>query len=268
MLKITIIRKKIMKNGESAMLPESRMMRNIRMEIEYDGTGFSGWQRQRLALPTVQGTIESVLGQILQEEIRIVGAGRTDKGVHARGQTACFLTGSSLDMGRLHHSSNSLLPSTVRITSMRQVPESFHARFSATAREYRYFLIDQPSAIDSRFAGCSHGRADMDVMNRLSAALCGTHDFSAFSKEDSDQQGSICTVKSARWYRYGRFRVFRIVANRFLRSMVRLLVSGMVEAGKGRIEEQTFRQILAGGNRPQTLVPAAPSGLFLWKVTY
>jgi tRNA pseudouridine38-40 synthase len=238
------------------------------MEIEYDGTGFSGWQRQALAVTTIQGTIESVLRRILQEEIRIAGAGRTDKGVHARGQTACFVTGSSLEIGRLHHSSNSLLPSTVRILSMRQVPESFHARFSATAREYRYFLIDQPSAIDSRFAGCSYGCPDMEVMNRLALLLCGRHDFSAFSKEDSDQQGSVCTVMSARWYRYGRFRVFRIVANRFLRSMVRLLVSGMVEAGKGRLAEQAFAQMLADGIRPGMLVPADPSGLFLWKVTY
>lgn len=243
-------------------------MRNIRMEIEYDGTGFSGWQRQPGAVPTVQGSIGSVLGRILQEEITIIGAGRTDKGVHARGQTANFTTMSSIDTGRLMHSSNSLLPSSIRITRMRQVPASFHARFSAASREYRYFLIERPSAIDVRYAGCCHGRPDLRIMNRLASGLAGTHDFAAFSKEDADQQGSLCTVTSVRWYRQGRFYVFGITANRFLRSMVRFLVAGMVEAGMGRLDETRFEEMLSGAPRPVTLVPADPAGLFLWKVRY
>ena len=243
-------------------------MKNIRVEIEYDGTGFSGWQRQSGEIPTVQGTIESVLGRILQEEVRIDGAGRTDKGVHARGQTASFKSGSSLDLARILHSSNSLLPDSVRITRMRSVPEEFHARFSASSREYRYFLIEQPSAIDGRFAGCSHGRPDVGVMNRIAATLCGTHDFSAFAKEDPQQQGSECTVTEAVWYRYGRFHVFRITANRFLRSMVRYLVSGMIEAGLGNMDEQGFATLLASGERSAHLIPADSSGLFLWKVSY
>lgn len=244
------------------------VMRNIRMEIEYDGTGFSGWQRQAGAVPTVQGSIESVLGRILQEEVRITGAGRTDKGVHARGQTANFTTMSAIDTGRLVHSSNSLLPPEVRITRMRQVPSSFHARFSAVSREYRYFLMERPSAIDLRYAGCSHGRPDLRLMNSVASTLAGTHDFAAFSKEDADQQGSLCTVTSARWYRQGRFYVFSITANRFLRSMVRFLVSGMVDAGMGRLEEPHFAAMLTGAPRPATLTPANPAGLFLWSVKY
>ncbi|NTU54258.1 MAG: tRNA pseudouridine(38-40) synthase TruA [Chlorobiaceae bacterium] len=243
-------------------------MRNIRMEIEYDGTGFSGWQRQLSPVPTVQGTIESVLRKILQEEVTIIGAGRTDKGVHARGQTACFTTGSLMDTARLMHSSNALLPRSIRITGMRKAPESFHARFSATSRQYRYFLLERPSALDLRFAGCAHGRPDLPEMNRLAATLTGTHDFSAFSKESDNQQGSECTVMSARWYRSGRFYVFRIEANRFLRSMVRFLVSGMVEAGQGRQDCDVFEKMLAGSSRSPKLVPADPAGLFLWRVRY
>ena len=243
-------------------------MKNVRMEIEYDGTGFSGWQRQSGEIATVQGTIESVLGRIVQEEVRIMGAGRTDKGVHARGQTASFTTGSSMELDRLLHSSNSLLPETVRITGMRHVPEEFHARFSATSREYRYFLIEQPSALDGRFAGCCHGRPDTGVMNRLAATLSGTHDFSAFSKDDPQQKGYECTVHSAGWYRYGRFHVFRISANRFLRSMVRYLVSGMVEAGLGNMGEDEFEAMLNGEGRSPHFVPADAAGLFLWKVSY
>jgi len=238
------------------------------MEIEYDGTGFSGWQRQSGTVPTVQGTIEAVLGRIVQEKVSITGAGRTDKGVHARAQTASFTTGSIMDTGRLLHSSNSLLPGSVRITGMRQVPESFHARFSALTREYRYFMLERPSAIDGRFAGCCHGKPDIMVMNRLAERLHGNHDFSAFSKEDSGQQGSRCTVMSAHWYRYGRFHVFRIEANRFLRSMVRFLVSAMIDTGMGRLGEEDFIRMLGGEPRLPHLTPATPEGLFLWKVRY
>ncbi len=242
--------------------------RTIRMEIEYDGTSFCGWQRQSGALPTVQGAIEAALGRITQEKIGIIGAGRTDKGVHARGQVASFSTSSPMPLGRLMHSCNSLLPGAIRITAMRQVPDSFHARFSATSREYRYFLLERPSAIDSRFAGCSYGKPDLAAMNRLAALLPGTHDFSAFTKEDSDQHSTICTVTEARWYRSGCFFVFRIEANRFLRSMVRFLVAGMIEAGMGRISDAEFAGMLETVSRLPNLKPADAAGLFLWKVRY
>lgn len=243
-------------------------MRKVRIDIEYDGTGFSGWQRQAAGVATVQGTIESVLGRLLQEEIGIEGAGRTDRGVHARGQVASFLTASTMPLPRLVHSANAMLPDSVRLTGIRMVPEEFHARFSAVSREYRYFLIESPSAIDGRFSGCSHGKVDLVAMNRLSAMLPGVHDFAAFAREDPDKPHTMCEVRSARWYRYGRFLVFRIEANRFLRSMVRFLVSGMVGAGSGRFPEDGFVGMLAGEERPLRLVPADPAGLFLWRVGY
>ncbi|MGC8775086.1 MAG: tRNA pseudouridine(38-40) synthase TruA [Chlorobaculum sp.] len=246
----------------------ARSKRTIKMQLEYDGTGYSGWQRQPGAVMTVQGEIEQVLGRITQEGVSIDGAGRTDRGVHARGQVASFATGSPMPLGRLMYSANSLLPSTIRINAMRQAPESFHARFSATSREYRYFLLEHPSAIDSRFAGCCYGRPDVAAMNRLAEMLVGTHDFTAFSKETPDQQGTLCTVTEARWYRYGRFHIFRIEANRFLRSMVRFLVAGMIEAGMGRLGQEDFNSMLESGCRRPHLKPAEATGLFLWKVRY
>ena len=243
-------------------------MRNVRIDIEYDGTGFSGWQRQAAGVETIQGAIESVLGRILQEEIGIEGAGRTDRGVHARGQVASFATMSEMPLPRLMHSANSLLPDTVRLSGIGIVPPEFHARFSAVSREYRYFLIETPSAIDGRFAGCSRGVVDLEVMNRLAAMLSGTHDFSSFSKEDPQEKGCLCKVTEAAWSREGRFLVFRITANRFLRSMVRFLVAGMVHAGTGRFSVAQFASMLEGGVRPLRLVPADPAGLFLWKVGY
>jgi len=243
-------------------------MRTIRMQIEYDGTDYLGWQRQPGGVLTVQGEIEQVLARITQEPVSIDGAGRTDRGVHARGQVASFATASEMQLGRLMHSANSLLPTTIRLTSMRQAPESFHARFSATSREYRYFLLERPSAIDSRFAGCSYGKPDVAAMNRLAVMLAGTHDFAAFSKESADQHGTLCAVTEAHWYRSGRFHVFRIEANRFLRSMVRFLVAGMIEVGMRRLAEEEFASMLDGGQRPPSLVPADAAGLFLWRVRY
>lgn len=241
---------------------------NVRIDIEYDGTGFSGWQRQAEGIMTVQGTIEAVLCRILQERICVDGAGRTDRGVHARGQTASFRMVSAMPLPRLLHSANSLLPDTVRLTGMQEVPMEFHARFSACSREYRYFMVETPSAIDGRFAGCSRGRLDLGAMNRLAALLPGTRDFSSFSKDDPEEKGCLCTVTEAVWYREGRFVVFRIKANRFLRSMVRFLVSGMVAAGRGRTDGELFVRMLDGGPRPLQLVPSDPQGLFLWKVSY
>ncbi len=217
----------------------------------------------------MQGTIEDALARLLQEDIRIDGAGRTDRGVHARGQTASFSTMNvTMPPARLLHAANALLPGSIRLTSARLVPPEFHARFSALSREYRYFLVERQSAIDSRFAGCSRRRADLQAMERLAATLQGTHDFRSFSKESDGQHGTACTVFSARWYRYGRFLVFQVTANRFLRSMVRYLVAAMVDAGTGRMPEAEFGNLLAGGERPKGLVPASPSGLFLWKVLY
>ena len=243
-------------------------MKNIRISVEYDGTSFAGWQRQSGKIITVQGEIEAALGKILQENISLAAAGRTDKGVHAREQTANFVTVSSMEPARIVHSLNSLLPGTIRISNPAEVPEDFHARHSAKERHYRYFLIEKPSAIYGRFAGCSYGTLDLAVMQQIAGLLKGTHDFSAFSKEDRDNPDRICHVNACEWYRDNSFLVFQISANRFLRSMVRYLVDAMISAGKGRLSVEEFSRMLETGVMTSQLNPASPGGLFLWKVNY
>ncbi|MEI8103011.1 MAG: tRNA pseudouridine(38-40) synthase TruA [Chlorobium sp.] len=243
-------------------------MKNIRITVEYDGTSFAGWQRQSRGIVTVQGVIEAALQQILQESVSLAAAGRTDKGVHAREQIANFMTRSLLAPSRIVHSLNALLPATIRVTDPLEVTLDFHARHSAKERQYRYFLLEKPSALYGRFAGCSYGRLDLTVMRRLAALLEGEHDFSAFSKEDRDNPGRICTVHGCDWYRHRRFLVFQISANRFLRSMVRYLVDSMVSAGKGLLTVEEFQRMLATGQVRSQLNPASPAGLFLWKVRY
>ena len=243
-------------------------MKNIRITVEYDGTSFAGWQRQSGALVTVQGEIERVLGKILQERVSLAAAGRTDKGVHARAQTANFFTASILEPSRIVHSLNALLPKTVRITDPVEVDMDFHARHSARQRQYRYFLLEEPSAIYGRFAGCSFGKLDLSLMQQLAALLVGRHDFSAFSRENRDNPGRICTVTACQWYREKDFMVLRISADRFLRSMVRYLVDAMIQAGKGVLSAEEFSRMLESGVMTSQLNPALPGGLFLWKVSY
>ncbi len=243
-------------------------MKNIRFTVEYDGTSFAGWQRQSQGIVTVQGVIEAALQQILQEKISLAAAGRTDKGVHAKEQTVNFLTSSLHDPSRIVHSLNSLLPATIRITEPFEVSLDFHARHSAKERQYRYFLLEKPSALYGRFAGCSYGKLDLTVMRRAAALLEGEHDFSAFSKEDRDNPGRICRVNGCDWYRLHRFLVFQISANRFLRSMVRYLVDAMVSTGRGLLTVEEFQRMLESGVVTSPLNPAPPAGLFLWKVKY
>lgn len=243
-------------------------MKNIRITVEYDGTSFAGWQRQSGRIVTVQGEIEAALGTILQENISLAAAGRTDKGVHAREQTANFVTVSSMEPPRIVHSLNSLLPGTIRISNPVEVPEDFHARHSAKERHYRYFLIEKPSAIYGRFAGCSYGTLNLAVMRQMAGLLKGTHDFSAFSKEDRDNPDRICHVNVCEWSRENSFLIFQISANRFLRSMVRYLVDAMTSAGRGRLSVEEFSRMLETGLMTSQLNPASPGGLFLWKVKY
>lgn len=242
-------------------------MRNICIDVEYDGTEYCGWQRQSGGILTVQGEIESVLRRILQDHIELTAAGRTDKGVHARGQVANFMTSSSMDLRRMVHALNSLLPRTIRVTGAQVAAPEFHARFSAKEREYRYFLIEQPSALRQRFTGCSGSALDLSAMQDAAELVEGVHDFSAFSREPSGQMGLLCNVISSAWYREGEQLVFRISANRFLRSMVRYLVSAMVSVGRGHLRPEDLRSVLETGRR-LSLVPATPCGLFLWDVRY
>ncbi len=232
------------------------------MTIEYDGTDFYGWQKQPGGVRTVQGEIEAVLARVLQEPVKINGAGRTDSGVHARGQVANFRTGSPMSPCRLSCALNGLLPPSIRIRSVDEAPDTFHARFSALGREYRYVMTERPTAF-GRYAGCCREAPDIDLLNRCSAELLGKHDFSVFSRDARDGRNAVCAVYSAVWGRGTERIVFRISANRFLRTMVRFLVSALLCAREGDISA-----CLRSGVLPQGIVPADPSGLFLWRVHY
>lgn len=244
-------------------------MKNIRLDVEYDGTEYCGWQRQSEGIPTVQGELERVLSRILQESIELKAAGRTDSGVHARLQVINFSTVSAMELSRMAHACNSLLSPAIRVGNPGVAAPGFHARFSAREREYRYFLLEHPSALRYRFTGCSNGALDLAAMRSAAGFLCGVHDFRVFSREPAGEESLLCRITECEWMQENGALVFRIRANRFLRSMVRYLVGVMIAVGRGGVSPEEFRSVLESG-APHRLpqVPAAPNGLFLWDVTY
>lgn len=242
-------------------------MRMLKLQIEYDGTDFAGWQIQNNSR-SVQGVLEQALSQLLQEPIRIVGAGRTDAGVHATGQVAHCGTSNTMELRRVYRGLNALLPPDVVVSWVDEVPETFHARYGATARRYRYSISQIPAALDRRRCWFVGHPLDVDRMQRCAEMIMGEHDFSAFSKVDANVKHFRCRVSAAQWSRNGKLITFDITANRFLYGMVRALVGTMVDVGRNHITADDFARILESKDRREAGMSAPPQGLVLEEVSY
>jgi tRNA pseudouridine38-40 synthase len=244
-------------------------MRNIRFLLEYHGAAYAGWQRQP-DLPTVQGAIEDALKTILGAEISVTGAGRTDAGVHARGQVAnARIDGPAppITPSRLMAALNGVLPSDIAVLACQEVPEDFHARFSARSRRYSYTIATVQSALDRDRAWFVPFMLSDDTLAACTLMILGSHDFSSFCRAESPEN-RICTVTAAAWRRTPGRLVFGITADRFLHGMVRSLVGTMVDAGRGYISTGEFASAMAAARRTEG-GPAAPAhGLVLEEVGY
>jgi tRNA pseudouridine38-40 synthase len=244
-------------------------MRNIKLTIEYDGTGYHGWQFQP-SLETIQGTIEAKLAQITGESVRLVASGRTDTGVHALGQVANFKTHSSLDAQSFLRALNSLLPEDIRIKDVEEVDEAFHARFSARGKvyEYRIFNGELPSPFHRHYSWFVPGRLDLESMREAALKLKGRHDFSSFCSAGSDSSSPFREIYDIDVEVRGNLVVIQVEANAFLKQMVRNIVGGLVEVGKGKLTPSQFGDILEARDRRKAGMPASAQGLFLVKVNY
>jgi len=243
-------------------------MTKVRLDIEYDGSGFKGWAAQP-GQRTVQGELEAALATVLREPVQLTVAGRTDSGVHALGQVASFATGVDLPRD-LARSLNGIGPDDIAVTAARLVDDRFDARRSATSRSYLYRVLARSSSSPferGRALWWSH-RTDMEALEACAAALVGTHDFTAFTPTQTDHVRFERDVLAASWVRAGDVLSFRITADAFMRNMVRALVGTMLEVATSRRTVESFGKLLAGAPRDAAGDTAPPHGLYLESVAY
>jgi tRNA pseudouridine38-40 synthase len=242
-------------------------MRNIKVTLEYDGTDFSGWQIQP-GERTVQGVFNKSLQTLFQEPVKTVAAGRTDAGVHARGQVASFSTRHPLPLKDMRRGLNSLLPADVAVRRVQRVPEGFHARYSAIGRQYLYRIARHPTALERRSVWVVLSPLELPVMRQTAGMLVGNHDFSAFCLGPEQKKHCRCEIRTAALRKVGGEVHFRITADRFLHSMVRILIASLVEIGRGRRSPEQFRKLLDTARPRHPLVVAPPQGLCLMRIIY
>jgi len=245
-----------------------RAVATVRLDIEYDGTGFKGWARQP-GLRTVQGELEAALETVLREPVELTVAGRTDTGVHAWGQVASFETGVAIPKG-LAHRLNGLGPTDIAVTDAEAVTDGFDARGDALSRTYRYRLLARKASSpfeQNRALWWPH-RLDRDALDACAAVLLGTHDFTAFTPTQTDHVRFDRDIHAAAWTYEDPIASFHITADAFMRNMVRVLVGTQLEVASGRRTLDSFKQLLKGAPRAQAGDTAPPHGLYLESVRY
>lgn len=248
----------------------SERWRNIRIDIGYDGTDFSGWQVQHNAR-TVQGTVERALEKIHKQRILLHGAGRTDTGVHAVGQVANFYTDiSSMPVEKFTPAMNRLLPRDVTVLASREVPIDFHARFNATRRTYRYYLYPSRSCPPSQARFCFPIGRDVSLqsLNELAVVIIGEHDFASFATEMEQEKSTIRTVFHSYFFVQGTCIVYHISGSGFLRKMVRSIIGTMLDLERRGAGAQELHRIVQSRSRSKAGETAPAKGLFLYRVEY
>ena len=236
--------------------------------VEYDGTQYLGFQIQRNGR-TVQGEIERALAQVTQRKTRVVGAGRTDTGVHARGQVIHFTAQWRHSLVDLHRALNAVLAQDVAVVELREALPGFHARYSAFSREYAYTIYNAPvrSPISQRYACCYPKPLDADAMDRACSYLLGRRDFLPFGWPPRGEN-TVRTVYRARCYRAGAFVYVELEADAFLRRMVRRIVGNLLLVGNGELSVEGFAGLLSLRHRRTPAVDAPAQGLCLVRVNY
>ncbi len=246
------------------------MVRRFRLTLEYDGTDFLGFQYLGEGRRSVQEEVERAIGRVTGEVVRVHGAGRTDAGVHARGQVVHFDLNGGLDPVRLRGNLNGVLPEDVSVRRCTLVEAGFHSRFDATGRTYLYCIHNRVSrsALLGRYAWHVPDRLDLSEMRRAAAILVGTHDFAAFGRAARVELSTVRQVRRIRVRRWRGLVLVSIEGNAFLRHMVRAAVSTLVQAGRGRLPVAEVEGILASKDPDRCPAIAPAKGLCLMSVKY
>ena len=247
-----------------------QLARTLKLTVAYDGTRFVGWQRQAEG-ESIQGLLEDALARFEGGPVTVHGAGRTDAGVHALGQVASVRVTCSHDTATLARALNAQLPEDLRVLSIEEADTTFHARFSATAKTYRYMIRNAPFAMPFERAYVWHlpERLDVDAMQAAASMVAGTHDFAAFQSVGTETPGSVRTVlQSSVRQVEPTLLAYEVTGTGFLRCMVRALTGTLVEVGRGWRDPVNLRDLLTGGRRADAGATAPPQGLFLVAVDY
>jgi len=245
--------------------------RNIMLVIEYDGTNYHGWQSQSgSGMPTIQDTLETALKTLTRETVKTLSSGRTDAGVHAFAHAANFKTTSTIPAASFAPALNQLLPGDIRVLTSAQVPEDFHARYSALGKVYSYRILNRraPSALFRNYAWHVNLTLDIPAMRNAAVCLVGCHDFTTFRSSGCTAKSPIRTIKSVVISEKDGFIWIRLEADSFLQYMVRNITGTLVEVGLGRFQPKEVATMLASRDRTKAGRTAPPQGLYLEKVLY
>ena len=237
--------------------------------LAYDGTNYHGWQIQPNGI-SVQECLMKALATFLRREIEVIGAGRTDAGVHATLMVAHFdFEGDALDVELVADKLNRLLPPDISVYQVRRVKSDAHARFDATARTFNYYMTSSKNPFNRQYRCRIHGNLDFKRMNEAAQELFGYSDFTSFSKLHTDVRTNICRITMAEWTQVDEVTwVFTIRADRFLRNMVRAIVGTLLEVGRGKMTVQDFKQVIELQDRGKAGTSAPGQALFLVNVEY
>lgn len=244
-------------------------MKNVMLIVEYEGTKFFGWQRQ-IGKRTVEEEIEKVIRNITNEKIKLIGSGRTDAKVHAIGQVANFKTKSTIPASRFKYILNTRLPEDIIIRESKEVSMDFHSRFSAKAKEYKYYIYNSkmPSAIYRNFTYHIIKDIDLNKMRIASKEFIGTHDFASFKGRRSLVKDTIRTIYNIEIKEEKDLIEISITGKSFLKHMVRIIIGTLLEVAYGNLNPEDIKEIIASKDRSKAKKTADPQGLFLMKVYY
>jgi len=242
---------------------------NIKVVLEYDGSGFAGWQQQARGR-TVEAELKRALKSITGQELKVYAAGRTDAGAHAEGQIVSFQTDGRITPRRLVAALNAKLPDDVAVLSAEEVPDTFHARYSARWRRYRYRYLDRPSrpALERGRCWQVRGPLDVDAMTKATKALVGKHDWTSYCSASEPPDARVREMRSVRVFRHGDIVELELVAEGFLRGLARSIAGALAEVGRGRRPPEWVGEVLDARDRRKAARTAPAGGLTLVEVIY
>ena len=247
----------------------SNTMKNYKITIQYDGTGYNGWQRQGNTKNTIQERFESVLSKMCGSDVEVFASGRTDAGVHAMAQTANFKCKTDLKNEEIRAYLNRYLPEDILVTSICEVPERFHSRLNAVSKTYVYSIAtEKPDVFMRKYVYRTENKPDIVKMESAAEKLLGTHDFKGFSSLRKTKKSTVRTINFIEITYENSIIKIRINGNGFLYNMVRIIVGTLLEIGYGKLSESIIDEVFSEKNREKAGITLPPCGLMLENVFY